>query len=66
MTKKASRKGSVKKLKVKKETLKDLDAKGKEKAVKGGYWNPSPSAPCSMSCGVTCGCPEITHWYRAC
>ncbi len=54
---KSEGKGAVKKLKLKKETLKDLDAKRKAAKVKGGAalaeYQLLPSAICE-----TAGCPK--------
>lgn len=55
------------KLKLKKETLKDLDVKGKAKKVKGGVAIPYPiNTGCIQCYSASCPLPDITHWYRPC
>ncbi len=50
---KASRKADVRKPKLKKETIRDLDAKSQAKNIKGG--RPINTESCIIR--VTCGCP---------
>ena len=56
MTKKSGGKGRVKKLKLKKETVRDLSVKGGSKAVKGGG-----SADIARICGPTFGCATAAY-----
>ena len=57
----AAGKGKGRNLKLKKQTLKDLDAKGKSRAVKGGvaFITDSGCKPATGTCigGSTCVCP---------
>ena len=50
--KRTSSKGGARKLKLKKETIRDLDAKKAGKGVKGGVWG----VPASIGC-KTADCP---------
>ena len=49
-------KEQIKRLKIKKETLKDLDTGGKARVIKGGQVHSQTSAPALMycSCGGAC------------
>jgi hypothetical protein len=67
--KKTGRKGGQKKLKLKKETLRDLDVKGKAGKAKGGVAVPyPPNSDCIFCYSVSCPPEPIppTHWYRRC
>jgi hypothetical protein len=57
--KKASAKKGVAKLKLKKETIRDLDVRGKSARVKGGLKRKDTDNDCSVGCtGITCTvCP---------
>jgi len=56
-TRTAADKGRIRKLGLKKETLKDLNAKGAGKDVKGGLWGPVfPTVGCK-----TFGCPSTPY-----
>ena len=66
---KTARKGGQKKLKLKKETLKDLDVRGKAGKAKGGVAVPYPISDCVLCYSVSCPVPPVenaTHWYRRC
>jgi len=63
--KKTAGKGRARKLKLKKETIKDLDARGKTERVKGGLMTAATDVACSRgACGptwgatCTCGCKD--------
>jgi hypothetical protein len=67
--KKTGRKSGQKKLKLKTETLKDLDVKGKGGKAKGGVAMPYPLTDCLACYSVSCPAEPIenvTHWYRRC
>ena len=70
MTAKPRGKGKeqVKKLKLKKETLKDLDVKRTAKKVKGGWvveYTP-PTVTCIDSCLCTAGCTQTCLYTCPC
>ena len=66
----AAGRGRARKLKLKKETVKDLDVRREAKKVRGGLWNqggivtkdcgsdpcPMPTDNCTLTCLYTCFC----------
>ena len=56
MVAKKKEKGTKKKLKLKKETMRDLDAKGSGRHVKAGF------VPTAAACGPTNSCVSCNMW----
>jgi len=58
MVAKKKEKGTKKKLKLKKETMRDLDAKGSGRHVKAGF------VPTAAACGPTNSCVSCNMWCK--
>ena len=63
MVAKKKEKGTKKKLTLKKETMRDLDAKGSGRHVKAGGL--ATIISCAPRCAPTDGCPTVTVFCRA-